>query len=197
MGKLLFEKKFRDSNYQVFDQKLNECFYLKQIHSTQLTHISPKSYQTQADGFIFKDLKENIAIVTADCMPVYIQGKKGSIFLHAGWRGLANGILTQESIKEIIPTSTFIGPHIKDCCYEVGEEFKKNFLEKTSFKEKNLIVFFSLYEEAKKELKKTFPTIKIDEAKICTCCNKEFHSYRRNATTERNWNILSPLQNKN
>ena len=38
---------------------------------------------------------------------------------------------------DIKKTKVFIGPHIRQCCYEVSEELKEKFLNKTKIKEKS------------------------------------------------------------
>lgn len=75
---------------------------VEQFHSTILLnaiHPSIKEITSlgKGDGIIFIDKRPyNSSILTADCLPIIIIGKKGSCFLHAGWRGIANGILTQK-----------------------------------------------------------------------------------------------------
>jgi YfiH family protein len=162
---------------------------VKQVHGVAI--VGPDKIPCEADGITvkWKDFAEALAIKTADCLPILIEGDKGVVFLHAGWRGLADGILKEDSIKNITPQIVVIGPAIHSCCFEVSEEFLENFKQSSNFSRRNGKLYFDLPQEAKDQLAKFFPNIRIETAKECTCCDKKFHSYRRDKTNLRNWNI--------
>jgi len=74
-------------------------------------------------------------VLTADCLPIALAGRGGSgtggggavVMLHAGWRGLAGGIVAEgvRAVRELGadgPLAAAIGPGAGPCCYEVGEE---------------------------------------------------------------------------
>jgi polyphenol oxidase len=70
-----------------------------------------------------------LSIATADCVPVLLAGPEGLAAVHAGWRGLAAGILPEavETVAGALGAeparwSAWIGPAIGPCCYEVGED---------------------------------------------------------------------------
>jgi len=70
-----------------------------------------------------------LSIATADCVPVLLAGPQGLAAVHAGWRGLASGVIprTVETIARELGAdparwSAWIGPSIGACCYEVGED---------------------------------------------------------------------------
>jgi len=160
-----------------------------QVHGTDI--VSLETLPCEADGLIvsIEDFIKPLAIKTADCLPVVIEGSKGVVFLHAGWRGLANGILAKPEISVINPQRVFIGPSIHGCCFEVTADFQENFPGSPYFSKNGEKFFFNLQEEAKRKLREIYPSLLIQIAPICTCCNKDFHSYRRDKTTERNWNL--------
>jgi len=69
--------------------------------------------------------------MSADCLPIAIartEGPRGLAVLHAGWRGLAEGVVASgaaalgEGAKAAV-----VGPAIGPCCYEVGEEVSSLF----------------------------------------------------------------------
>jgi YfiH family protein len=79
-------------------------------------------------------------VLTADCVPIALAGRAGSgaeggaavAMLHAGWRGLADGIIAAgvRTLRELGadgPLEAAIGPGAGVCCYEVGEEVRKAF----------------------------------------------------------------------
>ncbi len=71
-----------------------------------------------------------VAVVTADCVPVLLAAPGGTAVaaVHAGWRGLAAGVVTA-AVEALARASgagppelvAAIGPHIGPCCYEVDE----------------------------------------------------------------------------
>jgi polyphenol oxidase len=66
-------------------------------------------------------------VLTADCLPIAIAGDGAVAMVHAGWRGLAAGVVGEgvAAIRELGahgPLAAAIGPGAGPCCYEVGEE---------------------------------------------------------------------------
>jgi YfiH family protein len=64
-------------------------------------------------------------VVTADCVPILFAAPDAIAAVHAGWRGLAGGVLS-ETVRALgtveRPLRAIIGPAIGGCCYEVGRE---------------------------------------------------------------------------
>ncbi len=66
-----------------------------------------------------------LSVITADCVPVVLAGPGGIAAVHAGWRGLVNGVIPAtlcELSGDLSEWTAWIGPAIGACCYEVGEE---------------------------------------------------------------------------
>jgi len=66
-----------------------------------------------------------LSVITADCVPVVLAGPGGIAAVHAGWRGLVNGVILAtlcELPGRLSEWTAWIGPAIGACCYEVGEE---------------------------------------------------------------------------
>jgi YfiH family protein len=164
------------------------------LHATQVHGIDivpPKNLPCEADGIIvlWDDVQSALAIKTADCLPIVIEGERGVVVAHAGWRGLRDGILKQSEIKNIQPQRVFIGPSIHECCFEVSEDFLNHFPRSPFFRKVENKHYFNLQAEAKRILNQNFTSLEVQIAPVCTCCDNSLHSYRRNKTTERNWNI--------
>ena len=90
--------------------------------STRL--LDPEPPAVDADGFLLAGASVGVvhpAIVTADCLPVAIEGTQGVALLHLGWRGLATRLL-EEAVERTAGKSAVLGPAIGPCCYEVGPE---------------------------------------------------------------------------
>ncbi len=188
---IVFEKELPRGKFCVYQTKPSfDLIKVKQTHSNII--LSEKSCSDQvADGMIGTS-STPMAILTADCLPVLLLGEKEHAFIHAGWRGLHNEILKSDLIKKMNPFYAFIGPHISVKHYEVQPDFKSNFAYPNAFIEKEGKLFFDLSVVAKAQLEAFFPNIKIEEARLCTFENEILHSYRRNKTTERNWNVYIP-----
>jgi polyphenol oxidase len=166
-----------------------DLYSVRQVHGVELASAS--AIPCDADGLVFAwdELDKPLAIKTADCMPIVIEGKLGVVFLHAGWRGLADGILERTEIRDIEPLRVLIGPSIHLRGFEVSEEFKHNFPNSPFFKEIDGRYHFDLQQEARARLHAIYPNLLIDIAPVCTFENETFNSYRRNKTAERNWNL--------
>mgnify|MGYP002785107944 CR=1 FL=1 len=171
-----------------------ELLHTHQTHSINIVSKDECLTTTEADGMIFKRDEippmSALAIKTADCMPILILGKDDCVFLHAGWKGLAIGILKQPQIAQIRPIYAFIGPSIHSCCFEVSEDFHHHFSGSPYFEKSGEKYFFNLQAEAYAQLHSQFPDLRIEIAPQCTCCDNTFHSYRRDKTSNRNWNLF-------
>lgn len=185
-----FSENLNNGRFETWTTKpLMQIKQATQVHGIDI--VSIETLPCEADGLVvsWEEFDQPLAIKTADCMPIVVEGEKGVVFLHAGWKGLANGILKRPEISLVRPQRVFIGPSIHECCFEVSNDFRENFPNSPFFAKTGEKLFFNLQEEAKSQLRELFPSLLVQYAPICTCCNRAFHSYRRDKTTERNWNL--------
>ena len=190
---ITFEASLSKGRFIVFDSRPDFNFQkINQIHSDIIVHEDNCAWEVKGDGILGRsDIPK--AILTADCVPIVLLGKDSHIFIHAGWRGLAQDILTQEMVKSINPIYAFIGPHIRSDNYEVQLEFLSNFPHFSSaFIEHHGKIYFSMKFVVSSQLMTAYPSIVIEDCGLCTYSNLEFHSYRRDKTALRNWNIYFP-----
>ena len=86
--------------------------------------------------------KNTVCVVqTADCLPLLVTNKKGAIVaaIHAGWRGLLNGVIENTIHKmNMSPNEllVWLGPAISQKHFEVGFDVKHSFCEKDQHAEK-------------------------------------------------------------
>ncbi len=187
---IAFAENLNRGRFETWTQKPEvNLHHVTQVHGVNI--VSLETLPCEADGLIvsWENFERPLAIKTADCLPIVIEGERGVVFLHAGWRGLATGILEKSEVDLIKPQRVFIGPSIHECCFEVSEDFEKNFAASPNFKALNGRYFFNLQEEVKSILRSRYPSVLIQHAPICTSCHLALHSYRRDKTTERNWNL--------
>ncbi|PVZ72469.1 peptidoglycan editing factor PgeF [Pelagibaculum spongiae] len=111
--------------------------WLQQTHSTVVVDAATVAAGVNADASFSTDKAQVCAVMTADCLPVLLTNQQGSVVaaIHAGWRGLADGIIeaTVEKLRVQSPDSqwmAWLGPAISQSAFEVGSEVREYFLEK-------------------------------------------------------------------
>jgi YfiH family protein len=100
---------------------------LRQVHGTEVV-VVPEAGAcsgTEADAAVTRRRGAHLAVFTADCAPVAMASDEGVIGIaHAGWKGLAAGVLerTAEAMRELGATRIVaaLGPCIHAECYEFG-----------------------------------------------------------------------------
>jgi hypothetical protein len=98
--------------------------WAKQIHSAVALQARPGACG-EGDALVSGEAGLALSVVTADCVPILLAGPEGIAAVHAGWRGIAGGVI--HATLEKIPGrsgdwTAWIGPAIGSCCYEVGED---------------------------------------------------------------------------
>ena len=103
-----------------------EPAWLKQVHGTRLVDLD-NELEREADAALTRKSQTVCVVKAADCMPVLFADETGTVVAaaHAGWRGLAGGVLeaTVEAMR--VPRRKLIawlGPAIGPQVYEVGED---------------------------------------------------------------------------
>jgi hypothetical protein len=107
----------------------------RQVHGTRVLRIDgPTSEDAveDADGVVTAAHGVAALVLTADCLPVALAGPGAVAMLHAGWRGLAAGVLEEGvgAVRELRaggPIQAAIGPGAGACCYEVGDDVAARF----------------------------------------------------------------------
>lgn len=177
------------------DFNINEVKYLRQIHSDKVfvyNNDSKDFIENEGDGIITDEKDVIIGAFTADCVPVILVdeciGAIGAI--HSGWKGTFNDI-SKKAVEKMIEEyncsaeniKAYIGPHIRQCCYEVSEELKEMFIEKFAvpreqlFNGRNLSMELCIEEDLRSI---GIKDENIYSLNLCTHCEKEndLFSYR-------------------
>ncbi len=192
---------------------IDKFILMEQIHSATIRRILSTGFRKyknisysvmkRTDG-IYTDRKGiALCIKTADCMPVFVIADNTAAAIHMGWRGAQSRIVEifiQLILfpKKIPPERIhlIIGPHIRDCCYSVGQEiiykfeengYKTDTIFRPTGEKPFLSLEASLYEQAEKC---GIPSKNIFSTNICTSClNNLFYSYR-NGDRGRNISLI-------
>ncbi|MCO7225303.1 peptidoglycan editing factor PgeF [Pleionea sp. CnH1-48] len=175
----------------------SEPFWLNQTHSTDVVPVTSLSETPiEADASYSEQPSQVCAVMTADCLPVLFTDKKGQwvAAAHAGWRGLANGILlkTMDSYQgEKEDCLAWLGPAISSKAFEVGDDVKQAFCAQSSSfdrffqaRDKKGKYLADLYGIAREQLSAL--GVQIYGGDFCTYSDPEqFFSYRRDGVTGR------------
>lgn len=110
-----------------------EPVWLGQVHGTRVVDAGLVSATAEADGAVTDRFGVVCAVLTADCLPVVLVARDGSrvAVAHAGWRGLADGILEAAIAAMDRPAadlSAWLGPAISQRAFEVGHEVRERFV---------------------------------------------------------------------
>jgi polyphenol oxidase len=156
----------------------------KQVHSGI---IIEDCRENECDGVYTEKAREAITIAVADCVPIMISANNGEalITLHSGWKGTI-GRIAEKAGSIITPKNwdrVWIGPSIRKCCYEVGEErikaFREAFPGSAGIDYQNRRLDLPVINAGMCE-KIGIPREKITMDGRCTSCSPEgFASYRR------------------
>ena len=123
-------------NRELLQQALNlpaEPGWLEQTHSTGVV-VLEEDANRGADAAITRLVDTVSVVMTADCLPILLSNQAGTEVagVHAGWRGLADGVI-QATLKKIQSPAdeliAWIGPGISRQFFEVGDEVRNNFLD--------------------------------------------------------------------
>jgi polyphenol oxidase len=154
----------------------------RQVHSNRVVRAAPGHTNEEADGLWTDEPGVPLLAMSADCLPIVLvrtHGERAVAVLHAGWKGLLDGIVA-EGVKALGggALAAAIGPAIGPCCYEVGEDVATPYRGRFGYdvmRGTNL----DLWTAAEWELRAA-RVARIDRFDRCTSCEPDtFFSHRR------------------
>jgi purine-nucleoside/S-methyl-5'-thioadenosine phosphorylase / adenosine deaminase len=157
--------------------------YGRQVHGPRvMTAERPASGEPiEADGQATSMPGVAPMVLTADCLPVGVAGGGAVAMLHAGWRGLAAGVI-EEGVSAVRklgsggPLAAAIGPAAGVCCYEVGNEVHARFADYGEAVRRDGNI--DLKAIAAEQLRRA-GVEHVFDAGVCTICSVDFFSHRR------------------
>ena len=175
-----------------------EPVWLDQVHGNHIIKLTSPSVDDipRADGSYSRVTGSVCAVLTADCLPVLITDREGTqvAAVHAGWRGLAAGVI-QQAIglfdcprEEIL---VWLGPAIGPQAFEVGEEVRSVFVEQLTACETSFIAqgdkkFLANIYQIARQLLESIKVTAVFGGDRCTYSESDaFFSYRRQQQTGR------------
>lgn len=161
-----------------------------QVHGATVTKArrDPRWRECDSCDALWSEEKQTaLGIKIADCLPVtLIDPERGVIAnVHSGWRGAVQQITaaTIDAVPLDPPSArAYLGPSIRVCCFEVGEEvaaqFDARYVDRSYAKPHVDLVTFT------KDVLIARGITRISDSELCTRCDgSPFHSYRRDGST--------------
>jgi len=167
------------------DTSLTTC---TQIHSATVVRAHREEAWRECDScdaLYTSDRNVSLAVKIADCLPISLIDTAQHVIanIHSGWRGAVQNITANALAAAPLDPSTthaFLGPSIRACCFEVGEEvasqFDERFIDRTRAKPHVDLIAFTIGVLQAHGIKR------ISDSELCTRCDGSiFHSYRGDA----------------
>jgi len=169
-----------------------EPVWLRQVHGTRVVDADAAPPGAEADAAIARRTGTVCAVRMADCLPVLLSDAEGRVAgaAHAGWRGLAAGVIEATIAAMAVPGSrlvAWLGPAIGPQSYEVGDDVRAAFRgHESAFRpSRNGRWLLDLYAVARARLAAAGVT-GVHGGGYCTYRDSErFFSYRRDRASER------------
>jgi YfiH family protein len=167
--------------------------WANQVHGCTVLGVDGPGMAGDGDGLLTDSPGLALAVSTADCVPVIVEGEHSTVVVHAGWRGMAQEVVG-EGVAEMVatgdrPLRAAIGPSIGPCCYEVGPEViaaMEPHAATTSWGTPSI----DLWAAAAAQL----GDLHVWRSGVCTFTDHRFRSFRRDRTSSRQVSVtwLSP-----
>lgn len=111
----------------------SEPVWMHQVHGTNVIDAAQAGCLQEADGAFANAPDTVCCVMTADCLPVLLCDRAGTVVAaaHAGWRGLLHGVVEATVASMRVPASellAWLGPAIGPQAFEVGSEVRESFM---------------------------------------------------------------------
>ena len=166
---------------------------LHQVHGATVVAVDspePGAASIAADASVTTDPEAVLVILTADCGPVALvaPGVVGAV--HAGWRGLAAGVVEAAAAavaeRSTGPVQAVLGPCVHPCCYEfssvdldpIADRLGAEVVSKTRAGRPALHV-----PRAVRAALRRAAVVDVTDVGVCTACSPDHFSHRRDGHT--------------
>ncbi|MGK2958705.1 MAG: polyphenol oxidase family protein [Acidimicrobiales bacterium] len=168
--------------------------WLNQVHGSAVVVVNHPGDHVgaNADAAVTTSAGIALAVQTADCAPIALVGSGSVGVVHAGWRGLVEGIVenTVSALSGISsgPLQAVLGPCIHAECYEFGdhdlEKLVRHFGDEIRGETRSGTQSLNLPVAVKIALVRSGVET-IDDVSSCTACSSRHWSYRARGDSKR------------
>jgi YfiH family protein len=171
-----------------------EPIFMNQVHGNEVVEVDELTVPPiTADALVTRKAGLPLTVLSADCLPILIQGKSVAGVIHAGRKGILNGVIerTISKIRTFTDTklSATIGPAICGRCYEVDVQM---YLEAIAVEPSLATTIethcLDLKKAASVQLQRG--DVIVNDLEICTAQDSNFFSYRRDGASGRNAGVI-------
>lgn len=186
---------------------INHLLRVNQVHSAivrsaeEILACKPGTV-LDGDAIVARASDVALGVLVADCAPVALASPEGVFAcVHAGWRGIYQGVL-EETISEMknmgaTGISAYIGPCIKAECYEFGGnelevlagKFGTEVIGRTSWGTKSLDIVASI-----ERLLLSQGVSSVSSSQDCTACDDQYFSFRARSDGQRHLLTILPTK---
>jgi purine-nucleoside/S-methyl-5'-thioadenosine phosphorylase / adenosine deaminase len=166
----------------------SEWAWVRQVHGTVVATPSEPGIGVEADALISTNPGLPIAVSVADCLPVALVADHAVGMAHAGWRGVAAGVvpatITAMTERGHPPHTAVIGPGIGPCCFEVGKDVSDRFEShraRTSWGTDSVDLAGAVVD--------ALVGLEVHLVSGCTHHDERFHSFRSDGTRLRQFGV--------
>jgi YfiH family protein len=150
----------------------------KQVHGSAVHEADTSRALHPADAVWTDDPERTVGVLSADCVLVLLVGASRVGVAHAGWRGMAAGVI-ENAIEATAAQQVFCGPAIGPCCFEVGADVHETFAERFGSDVLTDPGHVDLWLAAEIAARGAGAE-EVHTARLCTSCNADlFFSHRR------------------
>ncbi len=105
--------------------------WVRQVAGDAVARAEGPGFVGEADALITCERDVSLVVAVADCVPVALVAEDEVGMVHSGWRGTLSGVAGKTARGMRGETlRAYIGPCIRECCYEVSEELAAEFAER-------------------------------------------------------------------
>lgn len=156
----------------------------RQVHGAEVAEVDRGSSEPVADcdALVTDSRTATVGVLAADCVPILMTDGDSLAAIHAGWRGLAAGVIQRAAERLGTVRTAWIGPSIHACCYEVGRDVID------AFEDAELPVASEDRVDPGRAAIVALRKSGVDAVATsveCTSCDRRFYSHRRDGRTGR------------
>lgn len=161
--------------------------WMRQVHGSRVVVVgSPGEHAgAEADAAVTATPGCVLVVRTADCVPIVLAGDGVIGVVHAGWRGLADGIVGATIEAMGGATSAVVGPHIRAGCYEFGQGDLDGVAARLGDHVRATTNWGTPALDLTAGVRASLAGLDIEDAGACTACSDRYFSWRTRQETAR------------
>jgi YfiH family protein len=161
--------------------------WLRQVHGATVVEVTEPGEHAgaEADAAFTARSGCTLAVRTADCVPVVLVNDAAIGVVHAGWRGLADGVIEATVDAMGAPVDAHVGPHIRRGCYEFGAQDLDAVANSLGDHVRATTNWGTPALDLTEGVRRALGRARLHDTGACTACSDVFFSWRARAEQDR------------